>query len=600
MNAHEINEMLASRAEEVCSHLLPGGKKKGNEWCVGDLTGSPGDSLKIKLTGSKAGYWADFANQSMSRGKNFLGLWTESKAIPYAEAIRQAKEFLGVQEDEHSLTQVAREAYIKPRKDKAKGFDEFSPAYSYMTSDRRIMPEVLDKYRVCETKDGKAIVFPFIENGEAVMLKYLDVERVNGKKVINAEKCGKPCLFGKNTVSDKSSSIIICEGEIDAMSWACWGFEAVSVPMGVANSKWIDLDWNWLERFDTIYLNFDNDKPGKDAAKKVVERLGRERCYMVELPTKDMNEYWVNNGPDPRPILAAAKPLDPGEIKRFTEFVEDVKKEFDWTLQDTAGVEVPWSIPLRIRPGEVTLFTGFAKHGKSAALLQLATYLYSKGASGMIASLEIPARKSIRNMIWCALAKKKPTDKEIEDALQRFTDMWIYDVLGNAKWRGLIETMRYARKRYGISFFIIDSLLKCGIDQDDYAQQKEFVTSLTDFANQTGAHVFVVAHSRKKEDESEPPNKQDVKGSGDIGDLVYNQVCVWRNYKKEEQIMLAKEKGDPLKVIEAENKHDAIIDLQFQRETGETRRIKVFYDRESNQFSDKQYNRVSYFAANPA
>ena len=53
--------MLTQRAEEVARHLMPQGKKEGNEWCIGSIHGETGKSLKIKLTGEKAGLWCDFA-----------------------------------------------------------------------------------------------------------------------------------------------------------------------------------------------------------------------------------------------------------------------------------------------------------------------------------------------------------------------------------------------------------------------------------------------------------------------------------------------------------------------------------------------------------
>ena len=59
--AGEIKEMLHAQAEAVAAYLLPNGKRQGSEWCAGSVSGEPGHSLKVHLTGSKAGIWADFA-----------------------------------------------------------------------------------------------------------------------------------------------------------------------------------------------------------------------------------------------------------------------------------------------------------------------------------------------------------------------------------------------------------------------------------------------------------------------------------------------------------------------------------------------------------
>ena len=34
-NFKKVSELLAQRAEEIAQHLLPAGKRIGNEWCVG-------------------------------------------------------------------------------------------------------------------------------------------------------------------------------------------------------------------------------------------------------------------------------------------------------------------------------------------------------------------------------------------------------------------------------------------------------------------------------------------------------------------------------------------------------------------------------------
>ncbi|XBY07296.1 hypothetical protein ABR759_20570 [Escherichia coli] len=57
----------------------------------------------------------------------------------------------------------------------------------------------------------------------------------------------------------------------------------------------------------------------------------------------------------------------------------------------------------------------------------------------------------------------------------------MFGLTGTAKADRLIEIFDYARRRYGIQLFIIDSLMKCGIGDDDYNGQKAFVDSICDF-----------------------------------------------------------------------------------------------------------------------
>ena len=75
--------------------------------------------------------------------------------------------------------------------------------------------------------------------------------------------------------------------------------------------------------------------------------------------------------------------------------------------------------------------------------------------------------------------------------------------------------------------------MKCGIAEDDYNGQKRFIEVLCDFVNETEAHVHLVAHSRKHENEEYQGNKLDIKGTGAISDLAWNAFTVWRNKKKD-------------------------------------------------------------------
>ena len=80
----------------------------------------------------------------------------------------------------------------------------------------------------------------------------------------------------------------------------------------------------------------------------------------------------------------------------------------------------------------------------------------------------------------------------------------------------------------GIKHIIIDSLMKVVAKEDDYNGQKEFVDGLCVMARDTGMHVHLVHHSRKREDENKRPGKMDAKGSGAISDLVDNCISVFR------------------------------------------------------------------------
>ena len=56
-----IRAELLARLESVLATLFPAGKKRKGKFLIGDVLGSPGDSLEVVLDGEKAGLWTDRA-----------------------------------------------------------------------------------------------------------------------------------------------------------------------------------------------------------------------------------------------------------------------------------------------------------------------------------------------------------------------------------------------------------------------------------------------------------------------------------------------------------------------------------------------------------
>ena len=60
--ARELSRRLAAQAEAVCRAYLPAGRRNGRYWIVGDVQGTRGRSLFVKLSGDGAGRWTDAAS----------------------------------------------------------------------------------------------------------------------------------------------------------------------------------------------------------------------------------------------------------------------------------------------------------------------------------------------------------------------------------------------------------------------------------------------------------------------------------------------------------------------------------------------------------
>ena len=58
--ASDLARGLGAHAEAVCRHYLPSGGRQGGYWICGDIMGTPGRSLYVRLSGPRAGKWTEY------------------------------------------------------------------------------------------------------------------------------------------------------------------------------------------------------------------------------------------------------------------------------------------------------------------------------------------------------------------------------------------------------------------------------------------------------------------------------------------------------------------------------------------------------------
>lgn len=97
ISLEHLNEQLAASAEDVCLRYLPTGKRKGAYWFAGDAYGSPGQSLKVCLSGPRAGCWNDYATAERGDLLDLIGLSCGLSSFP--ETLAEAHGFLGIRFD---------------------------------------------------------------------------------------------------------------------------------------------------------------------------------------------------------------------------------------------------------------------------------------------------------------------------------------------------------------------------------------------------------------------------------------------------------------------------------------------------------------------
>lgn len=574
LSASQIADRLADRALEVCEMLLPGGRHYGREWLCGDISGAPGDSLKVTLSGQHAGQWRDWANDA-DHG-DLIDLWRISKGLTPGEAMREIRAWLGIADP---VKQESPKTFAKAPKARSDKPTEGGKAFQWLTTKRKLKPETIAAYKIGTDPDKKAIIFPcYTSDGKEVVNR--SYRTLDDKKQVWQDKGCAPALFGWQAITPdvlRSKTIILAEGQIDAATWYQWGFPALSIPNGTGCS-WIEYEWENLSAFDTIYLAFDQDGAGSKITDTAVARLGKHRCLIVAMPKKDANEClqfgytgidakeWIDNAKRPRLArLVTTAELSERVVAEITPKPEPFTLEFmrrDW--QDSDGF---W-----FRPGEVTIWGGYSHAGKSTIINYTVAQMLSSRTPVFIGSFEIKAETTIRKLMYVFFGKKFSQDDAREFTKNVGDTIVFADVVGSLPPSELMEMLWFSFRRYGTQHFFIDSLMRIQGLEDEWSEQGEFCNRLQEFAKETGAHVHLVAHLKKASDGQKRPSMDSVKGSSLITNNVDNVIIVLRNPVKD-----AKRKADKMD-HDTRMMHDVEIIIEKQRETGWVGMFKLDFD----------------------
>jgi len=538
MKAGDLAEVLARDAERVAMDLFPNGKRVGQEWEVGSLSGEAGKSLNVHLTGSKAGVWKDFATGDSG---DLLDLWGLVYGIDVKAAMEEIKNVYGLH-DSSVVLKSAAPAEEKPAPPEWPEHQRSDQVYDWLQGERGLTPETIKAFNVYSTSPAEAL-FPSVRDGELVMGKIRNIHDKKKMRVI--KNSDTKTLFGWQAISNERA-VIICEGEIDAMSWHQMGYPALSVPNGAQGMTWIEAEYDRLAQFDEIYVAFDMDEPGQEGANEVIARLGSNRCLLVDTGDyEDANLMLISCEPADAKRLAmeavrGAQRFDPVELVQAADLEREMidrhlgkdpgQEGFDPAYSDIRGKVLH-------RWHELTLITGINGHGKSQMVMQETLAGIAQGHRACVFSGEMPIKNLLGRLNRQASGKRDMTIPLIKETHAWYRDkLWLFSLTGTAKAERLLEVFEYAHQRYGIRIFVIDSLLKVGLDLDDYNGQKEFVDKLCDFKNQYPVHIFLIAHPRKGENEYQMPGKLDIKGTGAIADLADTLVVMWRNKIKEAKL----------------------------------------------------------------
>lgn len=448
----------------------------------------------------------------------------------------------------------------------------------WIEDNRKLTKGTIEYFDVRMNERGTGLCWPYYKDGVLVNLKH----RAFATKQFYNSKDSEPCLFNRDRCADNLERLIICEGEFDCMALHQYGIEAVSVPNGTGDCRWIDTEWDFLQRFEDIVLCLDDDAAGRALEEELIRRFGRHKTKVMRLPYKDANECLIKGVP-PEKIheeLKYAACVPPELLVNVQDVMDDVINLFHdpGLITGTPTAFEPLTRMLGgWRYSELTVWSGTSGSGKSTMLNQVMLDLLRQRIPVCMASLEMPPKSYLRWAVMQWTGKRWPDDQEIFDAFQAFGPyFFIVNTHEEVEPARVLDCFTYAARRYGVKHFVIDSLVRLVFPMlDENKEHKKFVSEFLTFCKAYNVHGHLVAHPRKGYSDEDKPGKVDVGGTAHITNLAHNVLIMWR--PTEEIKERARAKGRDCA--------DARLIVAKHREEGEEGHIDLSFDPNSKKFT---------------
>ena len=452
-----------------------------------------------------------------------------------------------------SIMKMAKKKYARP--DESKLLPLTDKIINYFAT-RCISPDTLNDFKIASNADGN-IVFPFYRNNELIYVKYRKPQKYDGNGFKEWQEANtEPILFGMDNVAF-GKPLVICEGEIDAMAlYEAGVHNVVSVPCGCNNLEWINLCWDWLEKFNQIILFGDSDEPGVKMISEIMSRLGEDRCMIPKeypelivngkhcnKPCKDANEILACYGPEGLKALVDA--CEPAPIKGVIEVASIQRKQEHFVSMS----KIPKLDEMLngFVEGGVTILTGKRGSGKSTIGSTFILNAIQEGVPCCAYSGELSQAKFLDWILLPATetkyvtyyvsktGKRIPTvSPEIEERIREWLKGKLYlfndeETFEEDTQTAVLKTFEMCARRYGCKLFLVDNLLSLLPQADDEIKaQARLVKKIKQFARKYKAHVIVVAHPRKESANSTNTtlNNDSVSGASAITDLADNVLAL--------------------------------------------------------------------------
>ena len=362
----------------------------------------------------------------------------------------------------------------------------------------------------------ESLSFPVYREGE---LKGYKTKSLATKQYTASGSTKSPDLFGSWKCREGGKLLIITEGEEDCMSvhqlllQAGKEYNVVSLPNG-ANSSAVRKNLNWIESYETVILNLDNDEVGTEAARDIGDTLSPGKVKIMTMPVKDANDFLLtkHSGREYLGLLTQAKSYRPDGIVNLAD-----SWDLMWADDQQQSILYPWAglndKLYGMRGREIVTWTAGTGIGKSAVVRELEHHLFTQTEDNIgVLALE----ESVGRTAWGIVSVEANLPLSIreerkgvsQDDVRGWFDktvgtgrIHVFDHWGSTSEKNLINRVRYLIKGLGCKWIVLDhlSIVVSAMEEggDERRTIDSIMTKLRQLCEETGVGLHLVCHLRR-------------------------------------------------------------------------------------------------------
>ena len=418
-------------------------------------------------------------------------------------------------------------------------------------------------------------------------------------------------LFGENLFKAGGKFITLTEGECDAMAaYELMGskWPVVSIKSGAQGGIGdVKNSLEYLESFDSVVINFDNDKYGKEAAQAVAKLLTPKKAKIMTLPVdyKDANDM-LRQGRHAAYVSAFwdAKIYTPSGVLNLSEQFKAYQK---LRTEKKTAIPYPWRGLNKklegLRAGELVTLTGGTGLGKSSVTREIEHWLientednvgvvaleenWSRTAEGIMA-VEANAKLHLDSV------KSQYTDEQLDECFKKVFmgenegRVWIHAHHGVNNLEDIFSKLRYMIIGLDCKWIVVDHLhmlVLSTLENDERKAIDQIMHRLRTMVEETGCGMILVSHLRRVEGNRGHENGIEtglnhLRGSQSIAQLSDCVISLERNQQSDDEIEASTTK---VRVLKSRYTGDVGVATNLLYD-GATGRLRELDDYDASQF----------------